>query len=266
MKNAYVANGYLAEIDRDYNISTKDYAEYRPFLHLTSDKENKQRYGLYGPSIPQLDATAQLIDYLSLGLPILNPSLTLGGSIKEVAVGVTEKAGEMASPPLQTAIGLYFGVDIRRDAQELGYGIDPRLMAYLVSNPEMWEAFQALVNVEVVPPEDEKPGKGTYQGRQWRIRKGDQASVRNWFAIQQLLLGIGVQRTTRDYATVGAPLAGLAAEAVTGTPTPEPLPTDVRSIQMGGEAAGPRSTALNFLYMLGIVTPIDRDWETMLNM
>jgi hypothetical protein len=51
-KNTYLANGYLKEMDRDNNIATKEYAEARPFIHLVDDKENKQRFGLYGPGIP----------------------------------------------------------------------------------------------------------------------------------------------------------------------------------------------------------------------
>lgn len=259
IKNAYIANGYFPEIDREYNIATKDYAATRPFIYLVSDKANKQRYGLYGPSIPQLDATSQLIDYLSLGVPLLNTSSSVIEKLTAISSGVAAKTGEMASPVPQTLIGLFLGVDIRREGQQLGYGIDPRLMAYITSNDEMWATFSSLVNVEVVPPEEEIPGKGTYKGRQWRIKKGDTASVRNWFFIQQAMLGIGIQRNLRDYAAYGAPIAGAITTAPiqTGEPAPEraQLP-DVTPIQMGGMTE--LSSLQNFLYTMGVITPIDQ--------
>jgi len=241
MKNAYQANGYLAEVDRDYNVSTRDYAEYRPFLYLVNDKENKQRYAAYGPSIPQLDTTAQLLDYLTLAMPMMNDSQTMGEKIAKVGELSVRKVGEMSNPFVQTGIGLYFGVDVRREGKELGYGIDPRLMAYLTANEEMWGAFQSLINVEVVPPEEEIPGRGTYKGRQWRIRRGDTASVRNWFAMQQLMLMVGIQRNLRDYAPVIAPKQE----------------GEVIPIQMGGAQEEGRDLQ-NWLYTLGIVTPIEQ--------
>ena len=259
IKNAYIANGYFPEIDREYNIATKDYAATRPFIYLVNDKANKQRYGLYGPSIPQLDATAQLIDYLSIGLPLFNSKYTLGEAVIATTRNIAEKTGEMASPAPQTAIGLYLGVDIRREGQQLGYGIDPRLMAYITSNDEIFATFTSLINVEVVPPEEEIPGRGTYKGRQWRIKKGDTGSVRNWFAIQQAMLGIGIQRNLRDYAAYGAPATGFITEAPikTGEPAPEraQLP-DVVPIQLGGMTE--LSSLQNFLYTAGVVTPIDQ--------
>lgn len=241
MKNAFQANGYFTEIDREYNISTRDYANTRPFIHLVNDKENKQRYSVVGPAIPQLDAVSSMIDHLSMGMPLLNDSLTMGEKISGVLSSGGMKLGEMSNPLVQTGIGLYFGVDVRREGKELGYGIDPRMMAWLISNPEVWNTFQSLVNVEVVPPEDEIPGKGTYQGRQWRIRRGDTASVRNWFAIQQALLGVGIQRNLRDYASVLAP-----------KPEGEVIP-----VQMGGAKEEGRDLQ-NWLYFMGVITPIEQ--------
>lgn len=239
MKNAYLANGYFAEMDREYNINTKDYAETRPFIYLVNDKENKQRYAAYGPSIPQLDTTASLIDHLSLFLPLVNEG-TAGQRLSNFAAGVVSQTGEMSNPMIQTGLGLYFGVDLRREGKELGYGIDPRLMAWLTLNEEVWATFQSLVNVEVVPPEEEIPGRGTYQGRQWRIRRGDTASVRNWFAMQQMLLGAGIQRNLRDYSNMLPAQEG-----------------EVIPIQGGGQEEEGRKLQ-NFFYMMGVITPIEQ--------
>jgi hypothetical protein len=243
MKNAYAANGFLAEVDRDYNISTKDYANQRPFIFLVNDKESKQRYALYGAALPQLDATAQLIDYISLAMPLLNESLTPGEIASAVAGSTAMKIGEMASPLPQTLVALSFGVDIRRDAKELGYYLDPRLMAYLQVNDEMWNTFTSIINVEVVPPEEETPGRGTYRGRQWRIQKGDEASVRRWFAIQQLMVVAGIERSLRDWSP--------SVFAFRGDVEGETIP-----VQMGGQAEGRGLRTL--LYTLGVVTPIEQ--------
>jgi hypothetical protein len=243
MKNAYAANGFLAEVDRDYNISTKDYANQRPFIFLVNDKESKQRYALYGAALPQLDATAQLIDYISLAMPLFNESLTPGEIVSAVGGSTAMKIGEMASPLPQTVVALSFGVDIRRDAKELGYYLDPRLMAYLQVNDEMWNTFTSIINVEVVPPEQETPGRGTYRGRQWRIQKGDEASVRRWFAIQQLMVVAGIERSLRDLSP--------SVFAFRGDVEGETIP-----VQMGGQAEGRGLRTL--LYTLGVVTPIEQ--------
>lgn len=242
LKNAYLANGYIEEMDRQDTLASKDYTETRPFLYLINDKESKQRFGLYGPGIPQLQATTDLIDYLSYFPMIMsdnkkNTSEALMSIPKDIVLGYAAQA----TPLPQTVIGLTFGVDPRREGKELGYGIDPRLMWYLQRNPDVWNTFQALVNVEVVPPDSEIPGAGTYQGRQWRIRKGDQTSVRAWFAIQQLLLTGGVQRNMKDYAPLAETLFGKAGE-------------DTTAIQLGGESEN--AALINIMYQTGVITPI----------
>jgi hypothetical protein len=99
-----------------------------------------------------------------------------------------------------------------------------------------------LVTVEVVPANAEVPGRGSYQGRQWRIRKGDDASVRNWFAIQQALLYAGLDRNLGDYAPLFEAIAGSSSES------------DTRDFRLGGEGSG---TLMNMMYSGGVVTPIE---------
>jgi len=119
-------------------------------------------------------------------------------------------------------------------------------MWYLQQDPQMWETFSSLIKTEVVEPEREIPGRGTYQGRQWRIKSGDTRSVKAWFAIQQAMLGVGIYRNFRDY---GPAFAGLA-----GTPEGErEIP-----IQLGGAPRGDGSVNVieNMLYTGGVITPI----------
>jgi hypothetical protein len=241
-KNTYLANGYLKEMDRDNNIATKEYAEARPFIHLVDDKENKQRFGLYGPGIPQLQATAEMLDYISF-FPMAFSDARKSISEKtpaQIGQDILLGYAAQATPIPQTAIGIAFGVDPTRDGKQLGYSIDPRFMWYLTRNDQIFKTFSSLINLEVVPPDSEVAGRGTYQGRQWRIRKNDKASVQNWFAINQLLLTIGLQRNIRDFA----PLVALASEET----------TDQTATQLGGDSDN--QALINLLYSTGVITPI----------
>lgn len=249
LKNTYLANEFLPEVDREYNISTRDYANTRPFMSLINDKENLQRFGLYGPAIPMLDSTSQMIDHVSLLAPILNPSLTTGERLGEIANKTIMEVGSMSTPLVQTIIGYSFGVDVRREGKELGYGLDPKLMAWFQLNPEAWETFQAFVNVEAVPPLEEIPGKGTYQGKQWRIRKGDTTSVRNWYLIQQSVVAAGLYRNFRDWSPI------LPQETFDVMPDGTKVPR-VTDPSLGGSREGIEKDLIRFFEIAGVITPI----------
>jgi len=242
LRNTYLANNFVLEMDRDNNIATQDYAALRPFIHLVDDAENKQRFALYGPGIPALSATAELLDYMSVVPLIVNDKKDFKDSLTSAYTVPLLAYAKNATPAVQTAIGLSFGIDPRRDAKELGYYLDPRLMWYMQQSPQAWSTFQSLVTVEVVPANEEVPGRGTYQGRQWRIKKGDDASVRNWFAIQQALLYVGLDRNLGDYAPLFEEIAGSSSES------------DLRDFRLGGEGSG---TLMNMMYSGGVVTPIE---------
>lgn len=251
LKNSYLANGYLREVDRDYTHDTVDYAKSRPFLALIDNEESKQRYSLYGPAIPQLQATADLMDYLS-AFPVLAEINDIQSGRKGIREGYTDfvKDGalgiaQQARPSVQFIVAMSFGVDPSRDARRLGTYLDPRLMWYLQQNPNAWATFQSLVNVEAVPREDEKPSGGYYQGRQWRLKRGDDASARAWYLMQQVLLTIGVQRTARDYA----PALEAFMQGYRG------MPAEQRDIRLGGTQ--PRGALENLLYTGGVITPIE---------
>jgi len=102
-----------------------------------------------------------------------------------------------------------------------------------------------MVNVEAVEREDEKPSGGYYQGRQWRLKRGDDTSARNWYLMQQVLLTAGVQRTARDYA----PALEALRQGVAG------MPEEQRDIRLGGTSE--RGAIENLLYTGGVITPIE---------
>ena len=241
LKNAYLANNYLAEMDRDYNFTTADYAAFRPFVALMEDKEANQRYSLHGPSIPQLQAYSDLIDYMSL-FPIIAAASEKENSrelISGLIEGTTTDIIGGSRPSIQFLAAMTFGVDPSQEGRRLGTYLDPRLMWYLQQNPDVWATFSSIVGVEVVPPEDEKPERGYYQGRQWRIKQDDEASRRIYYALNTSLLTVGIQRNLRDYAPLLQSVKGLAVP-----------PTEQLPIQTG------RSFLENALYTGGVITPI----------
>ena len=242
LKNTALANGFIAEMDRDNNIATADYAATRPFIHMIDDPENKQRFALYGPGIPALSAMSELVDYMSVVPYLLNPNISVGEKISTGLKEVPLAYAKQAPPAIQTTIGVAFGVDPRRDAKELGYYLDPKLMWWLQQDPEKWATFQSFINIETVPPDQEVPGRGSYQGRQWRIRKGDEASLRNWFAFQQLMLFGGALRNLQDYSVVG--------NLLTGEQT-----SDTQDIRLGGESSN--AELIMIMTSSGVVTPIE---------
>ena len=251
MKNSYLANNYFREMDRDYTHDTVDYAKSRPFMALIDNKESKQRYSIYGPGIPQLQATADLMDYLT-AFPVIAEMSDVQSGRKQVSEGMSDfiKDGTLgiasqARPSIQFIVAMSFGVDPSRDARRLGTYLDPRLMWYLQQNPDAWSTFSSMVNVEAVEREDEKPSGGYYQGRQWRLKRGDDTSARNWYLMQQVLLTIGLQRTARDYA----PALEALRQGVAG------MPEEQRDIRLGGTSE--RGAIENLLYTGGVITPIE---------
>ena len=209
--------------DVDMRFALKDYSENRAFIDLVEDPENKKRYGVYGPPVPAVQAVAEMTDYAST---LLTPYiLALAGekgfftATAETAGGIAQIATENINPMLQTGVLLGTGMDIRRGGQTASDYLDPKLVWYFQQNPEQWYTFTTYFNIEEVPYDEEKPSVGYYNGRQWRIKKGDKTAAKNWQVWQSSLLMIGVNRTMRDYAPILAQL-GTAGKVVSGAVTP----------------------------------------------
>lgn len=209
--------------DVDMRFALKDYSENRAFIDLVEDPENKKRYGVYGPPVPAIQAVAEMTDYAST---LLTPYiLALAGekgfftATAETAGGIAQIATENINPMLQTGVLLGTGMDIRRGGQTASDYLDPKLVWYFQQNPEQWYTFTTYFNIEEVPYDEEKPSVGYYNGRQWRIKKGDKTAAKNWQVWQSSLLMIGVGRTMRDYAPILAQL-GTAGKVASGAVTP----------------------------------------------
>lgn len=228
------------EEDMDYRYAMKDYSDSRVFLSLTEDPENKKRYATYGPSIPQVQAVGDLIDYLSIPLGYaagsagLNVSGEQTSGLKSMAE-VADLVAQQSNPWIQGLVAASIGMDLRT-GRTLGDYLDPKLVWYIRQNPEMEKIFNTYVEVEAVPEDEETSSRGYFNGRQWRIKKGDKQSQKNWALFKALMVGAGVSRTAQDYAPLAqaiSPQAGYVPEAammtdawrVLGVTSPQDAPT-----------------------------------------
>lgn len=228
------------EEDMDYRYAMKDYSDSRIFLSLTEDPENKKRYATYGPSIPQVQAVGDLIDYLSIPLGYaagsagLNVSGEQTSGLKSMAE-VADLVAQQSNPWVQGLVAASIGMDLRT-GRTLGDYLDPKLVWYIRQNPEMEKIFNTYVEIEAVPEDEETSSRGYFNGRQWRIKKGDKQSQKNWAMFKALMVGAGMSRTAQDYAPLAqaiSPQAGYVPEAammtdawrVLGVTSPQDAPT-----------------------------------------
>ncbi len=187
--------------DGEYTHSSREWNNARPFLKLISDGPARERYAVYGPSIPFVDGMAALADYLAIVAPVVDEGVSareVPGDVAERAVGAVTK---QARPLTKLGIALATGRELRFDRAEAhGTYLDPRYLWALQESPLMWELFTSVVNVEPVPYDERQAGETTFDGIVWRIPKTDDASRRNWFLLRQAALGLGLQRHWRDTA------------------------------------------------------------------
>lgn len=206
--------------DMDYRYPMKEYSDSRVFLALTEDPENKKRYATFGPPIPQVQAVGDLIDYLSIPLGYVAGSagLNVSGeqtSIFKSAAEVADLIAQQSNPWIQGVVAASIGMDLRT-GRSLGDYLDPKLVWYIRQNPEMEKIFNTYVETEAVPEDEETSGRGYFNGRQWRIKKGDKQSQKNWAIFKSLMVTAGVSRTAQDYAPLAQaifPQAGYVPEA-----------------------------------------------------
>ena len=210
------------EEDLDYKYAMKEYSENRMFLNLIEDPENKKRYGIYGPPIPQTQAVGELIDYLSIPVAYAAGSAGLTGEPTSLFGSVSDVADlivQQSNPYIQGIAAATVGLDLRT-GRSIGDYLDPKLVWYIRQNPTIEQTFNTYVQIEAVPFEEEVAGRGYYQGRQWRIKKDDRTSQKNWAMFKSLLLTAGVGRTISDYAPLAqslSPLEGYTPEAAMET-------------------------------------------------
>lgn len=213
----------LFDDDTLYHEGTKDYLQLRPVVAWVEDPKTQRRYAIYGPSVPMLDGMSDLVDVATISAMMLgdgflytamaidaDPNLmrtgdpgmatravrTGGARAQQNLMRVLSQANPLWSGGYEAVLGVTIDGTDQRD---VGTYLDPKWMALMASHPHILDLFDALVGIEVVPSHEEKPGRGTFQGHQWRIQNTTEAK-RRWQAMQYAMLGLGVGRTLRDYA------------------------------------------------------------------
>lgn len=195
--------------DGRYHEDTVDYAESKPFLRLI--KSNKGTYAQYGPKVPFVDSTVQLIDYLSLVAPVVygDPTIDTDKKVKDLWNGVLIRMGSNMNPAYTTIPAAATGVNIGfGEVRKTGNYIDPKFLYWLSLSPTAWDTFTTYVPLEPKPFNEVKPTDPTFNGVVWKI--ATPAGEMNWFLIQQAMLAGGIQRALRDYSSYDP--AGLTEE------------------------------------------------------
>ena len=237
IRNTYNATR-LIEGDTEGHIKTRDYTESRSMMKLVEDKATRQRYGIYGPAIPMLDAMAEMIDYLSLiTLAVdffgdIDKSMTKEEKLNMYMDESLDYTVGQSNPFLKIIPQAVFGVDPDRKGRPLSGYLDPKFMYYMQQNERVWQVFNSIVNLEAVDLSKEYPGAPTYMGRQWVI--ADEASKKRMMGIENIMMMVGIQRTLRDYAPLFNEIRSTGLES------------DVEAVQMKEPV----------LSTLGIVTPV----------
>ena len=247
-------NGF--DYDDRYTEHTREYAENRPFAELVTDPVTRKRYASAGPALPLLDGIAEWLDFISAGLFLLDTAayVATGASVygrggAEVGATFSQRLGEGGrrlsealfgvgleelSPPAALVVGFLTGTVVQfGDVRGVGTYLDPRMLAYVNSVDDMQSIFFGLIDIEPIPPAEERAGGGRFNGRQWRVAP---ESKQQYNLLMAALLTVGLQRAARDYAPLGMKLRGMEDVAghqtamdellfQSGLSTPVTLPT-----------------------------------------
>ncbi len=201
-------NSRLAKAYRVQQATTSSETNYDPDYSTTKLGRfllSNNQYSLKGAGIPQEEALAELINFLGSVTVPFGISKNAALASKSALDTALEQGGVQwfSRAPLiaQAIIGVAF-------KKELAFGkpkdfsdtIDPRLFHYMEQDPRMFEYLESLgVRLEKVDSDKLKPGGGTYEGAQYRIKKEDRE---RWFIIQTLATHLALKRMLSDYAEV----------------------------------------------------------------
>jgi hypothetical protein len=247
-------NGF--DYDDRYTEHTREYAENRPFAELVNDPVTRKRYASAGPALALLDGVAELLDFMSAGLFIIDTAAyvvagtsvygrggaevgaNFGQRLSEGSYRIVEAMFDVAREELPPHLAIIAGYLAEAtiqfgDVRSIGTYIDPRMLAYVNSVDDMQSIFGGLIAIEPIPPAEERAGGGRFNGRQWRVAP---ESKHAYNVLMAALLTVGLQRAARDYAPMFMELRGMEDVAghqsamdellfQSGLSTPVTLPT-----------------------------------------
>lgn len=191
--------------DGELHPDTARYKDSKAFLALIAGQD-KERYALYSPSVPVLEATAGLLD--SMAFYAVTSSIATG------SLGFNDYPDKMSRDaaienfitrfninPVATAaeLGLLrtFGLDINlNDKENISY-LDPKFVAWAKATGQ-WNTLNAYLHIEA-DANDPRNGITTFDGYYYKLQ--DDSKVR-WQLMMEVLKTVGLQRTMRDYTTI----------------------------------------------------------------
>lgn len=175
------------------------YKDNRAFIKLIEGID-KERLAIYTPAMPIIDATTQLIN--AMGLFVWAASkiglieLDSLSSNKLLEKGVQSLSLQPAAAMLQLGLQRQFGVNIQAEGLKQNAYLDPRFVAWMKATGT-WDTMLAHINVEMTTTS--KEGLTTFDGYYYKI--ADDSKMK-WALFMDALKAVGLQRSSRDYATI----------------------------------------------------------------
>ncbi len=196
-KRFFIEHKLKQSLDEDGKVHSgiTEYSENRPFLALL--KSTKGNFEVYGPPMPQADAIAKTIDYITPLMPLLYGDLSKGLT-GEFKTGVDRISSSLAS--VIAATGGY-QLD-RGEISDPSNYVDPRIMNWIKMSPVTEDVFKTMVNLEPIPPSELTPTMQTFDGLAYRIPFNDKWSKINYNLILAAAKTAGMERMLRDYGTI----------------------------------------------------------------
>ena len=186
------------------NPDIQDYKDSRSFITLI-DGQDKARLAIYSPSMPVLEATAQLMDSMSFFMVLWGAMGSISRSEKPDVLSITKTLENLiqrfnANPVLMASeLGIQrtFGVQVKLSDTEDSVWLDPRFVAWAKATGQ-WNTLNSYLAIELVA-DDPRVGITTFDGYYYKVQP---ESMLAWKAMMETLKVVGLQRSMRDYSTL----------------------------------------------------------------
>ena len=249
-----VQTAALAKINRgmskpDNYVPSEDYNESRPFLGLISDPELKRRYALYGTMLPLGSALQEIAGWTSILTPMLDDRNTAMEGVFKTIQKAAVTIGSRSTPWVKAIIGYGLDTELKfNQVRPLSNYVDPRIIYQMKQNPYIWDKYTSTVFLKAKKPSRVNENHTSFDGLVYEIADDD--SKKAHYAIMQMMLQVGIQRTVRDYAPI-------VHSVKTATGLEDRSELELTNLQMDS-----RRGWVNFLMHMGIAKPQAATSET----